>query len=136
MAFAFSPNTCLMTSGITRSSIMFQYFGGSCSFSGPDRWFRPAAQRAELAVSAGLGSAHAACDDFVFEQAALQRAVVERRALGHLQLDHLGQIHVGAENVAVPAGEFLFQRIAEFGVELGQFLLLAHALAVGDRKSV
>src|ERR1039458_4249351 len=89
--------------------------------SGPPR-SAPASDR--------LRAAHAAGHDLVLEQAALQRAVVERRALGHLQLDQLWQIHVGAENVAVPTGEFLFQRIAEFGIELGQFLLLAQ-----DRKS-
>src|SRR5678815_276373 len=73
----------------------------------------------------------AAGDDPELVEPALERAVTERRAARGLEPDQLGQAQVGGKNEAAPSCEALLQRIAEPGVERGQLVGAADALAVG-----
>src|SRR5207237_716032 len=58
-----------------------------------------------------------ACDDLKFVQPALECAVVERHATRGFKPNELRHAEVGSEDIAAPAREFLFKRIAEPRVE-------------------
>src|SRR5208282_4324584 len=75
--------------------------------------------------------ARRAGDQRIFVESAFQCAVVEWRAPAGSQAEQLRQLRIAAEQIRGPAGEALFQRVAQAWIEGGQFRCIRLAHTVG-----
>src|SRR5450631_2375304 len=83
-----------------------------------------------LSSRSGPRLTHRACHHAVFVEAALERAIEERRAPAGLEPDQFRQTRIAAQQKRGPAGEALLERIAEPRVELRQRIRARESNAV------